>query len=81
MFSRCQAQILEALATVPLRAWSVAELVDVLYGDRDDGGPLTAELVVKRQIFTIRRKIARHDLPVRVAGGRGYRLEPLLPPR
>ncbi|HDZ73184.1 MAG TPA: winged helix family transcriptional regulator [Aurantimonas coralicida] len=54
-------------------AWvRTGDLVDAIYGDRADGGPVTADTIVRVWAYTLRRR-----LPDGIMGsrqGRGYRL-------
>ncbi len=54
---------------------SVPELADVLYGDRADGGPLTADRIVWVHISTVRAVLGAIGLRVVTAWGRGWFVE------
>jgi DNA-binding response OmpR family regulator len=53
---------------------STNDLIDVVYGDREDGGPLHATRVIYVKICHLRKKLA--DTPFRIItnGCAGYRL-------
>lgn len=45
---------------------STAELIDYVYGEREDGGPLTADGCIHRAIWEIRRRMAGKIAPFRI---------------
>ena len=55
-----------------------SEIVDRLYGDREDGGPLMAQTVVGQFVHRLRR--AGVDIEGRLGARGGYRLRPSTPP-
>jgi DNA-binding response OmpR family regulator len=55
---------------VPMRA-----LIDVLYGDDPEGGPLTADLCVRVNVTRIRRKLRGTGVRLHGLQWHGYRLE------
>lgn len=70
--SPTQERILSALAARPM---GTAELVNAIYGDREDGGPDSAVGAVKVQICLMRRKLVPEGWDItRAARERPYRL-------
>lgn len=66
-------RILRHLMDCPSRGAAQAELIDVLYEDDPEGGPLDAGGVVKVHIFNLRRLLEPDFVIDRIGGGR-YRL-------
>lgn len=60
---------------------SVGQLIDALYWDDPEGGPLAPENVVSVLIVHLRRKLRRAGLPfeIRTEWGRGFTLVPAEP--
>lgn len=50
-------------------------LVSVLYGSRDDGGPLAADNVVATRLSSLRKKLAPVGLEIEGRSWRGSRLK------
>ncbi len=75
---RRTAQIMDALNRARGRSLSVAQIVDQVYGDDPDGGPLTAEGQVKKQIHFARfghegyASVRSIGLDIKAARDRGY---------
>jgi DNA-binding response OmpR family regulator len=50
---------------------SAPELVEYIYGDDEDGGPIAARSIIETRVFYLRRKGNR----IRSHWGRGYRID------
>ena len=81
MLSPTQRAMIAALLHGQPKPVPTAHLVDVVYGDRDDGGPDNAEHIVRVQIYQIRTKLAHLGIKIETVGGCnrwsiGYRIPP-----
>ncbi|MGR1580700.1 helix-turn-helix domain-containing protein [Thalassobius sp. S69A] len=54
---------------------STDHIVDHIYGDREDGGPLGAKRVIYTQIRALRRKLEGTGYTLRTIGWQGYKME------
>lgn len=72
--SRLQRSVLAALARQRGEALSIRSVIDVAYGDREDGGPLAAVSTIRVTIHNLNQKIADRGWFVENDYGRGYRL-------
>jgi len=75
-FTPSQQRIFDALRSRPR---TCAELVDLLYAEREDGGPDFAATTVHVFVNQMRGKLKPHGMTIRSGGGPGavYRLEAL----
>lgn len=53
---------------------AMATLIDAVYGDDPEGGPLTADVIIKVMLVRLRRRLAPFGLAVNNVYGVGYRL-------
>lgn len=60
------------------RRLSYRDLQEACYGDREDGGPLTAHDAIRRTICRCRPGFANLGFSIMARGNAGYLLEPLL---
>lgn len=72
--SRTQARIVEALCNARHRLTSLETLIEHVYGDRPDGGPLGADTSLRSQICYARKKLERSGWTIVAQKGHGYRL-------
>jgi len=71
-----QARLLAALASTPGRVVARDRIVDALWGDQTDGGPLGAHRVLYEHIRSLRRRLAGAGFPGSIVNhhGVGYEL-------
>lgn len=67
-----EGMILEALALMRGRYMSSKRLVTMIYGDREDGGPIDPENVIRVQVHNLRHKMPA--LKIENRSGWGYRI-------
>lgn len=77
MLTRVEVRIVEALAAGRHRLTPIETLVDAVYGDRPDGGPLNAANCLKVRISYLRPKLASFGWGIENKHSLGYRLTPL----
>ena len=80
--SRGHKVIVEALIDAYPRAVGIDHLIDRLYENDADGGPLNPQHVIRQMLSRIRSELPKHGwtVPVNTRGGGNYgsyRLEPL----
>lgn len=68
-------RILEALTANPTRLLTSQELADYVYRDREDGGPINADITVRGAIYELRHRPGKEKLPYRITRKYGYCLE------
>ncbi|GLS29598.1 Transcriptional regulatory protein, C terminal [Mesorhizobium albiziae] len=61
--------VLRRLARRPGHWVSIRELIDAVYGDRADGGPESAEQIIRNRISMLMPRLLRHGWAIE--GGRG----------
>ncbi|WP_027143179.1 winged helix-turn-helix domain-containing protein [Mesorhizobium sp. WSM3626] len=57
------------------RCFTISELIDVVFGDRADGGPETADSSIRVRLYNIRQSLASIGIVIPVVYSRGYRAE------
>lgn len=67
------AKVLQALIMSSPREVDTKRLVDVIYADRSDGGPLSAEKIIHQAIFKIREQLHGTNYVIR-SNSFGYSL-------
>lgn len=77
--TRVETRIVEALAAGRHRLTPIEVLIDAVYGDRPDGGPLNAAGCLKVRITSLRPKLASSGWTIENKHSLGYRLTPLSP--
>lgn len=75
--TRNEARIVEALVQANHRLTSIEVLIEKVWGDCPDGGPLSADLGIRTHICHARKKLEKAGWTIRAQKGHGYRLERL----
>ncbi|MGC4407545.1 helix-turn-helix domain-containing protein [Rhizobium rosettiformans] len=75
--TRNEMLIVEALVQANHRLTSIGVLIEKVWGDCPDGGPLSAPIAVRGHICTARKKLEKAGWTIRAQKGHGYRLERL----
>ncbi len=75
--TRNEMLIVEALVHANHRLTPINVLIEKVWGDCPDGGPLSAALGIRTHICHARRKLEKAGWTIRAQKGHGYRLERL----
>ena len=75
--TRNEARIVEALVQANHRLTSIEVLIEKVWGDCPDGGPLSADRGIRTHICHARKKLEKAGWTIRAQKGHGYRLERL----
>jgi DNA-binding response OmpR family regulator len=75
--TRKEALVVEALVDANHRLTSLDVLIEKVWGDCPDGGPLTARDGIRTLVCHLRKKLEKVGWTIRAQKGHGYRLERL----